>query len=135
MPTSDEIAATGGTAGDQAGDVRAVAVVVVGTRRDAAAREIVEGANPAAELRKRRDARVNHRHADASSGKPHVRGDAERATQRRACRGAGIGGGQRRDRCVNRDRLDLVQIGHGLEAVRAKIRGQRRDRLVVVLDV
>ena len=52
-----------------------------------APREIVEGANAAAEFRKRRDARIDHRDADTSSGQQHVRGDPERSAQRGACGG------------------------------------------------
>ena len=69
----------GAAAADQAGDVRAVAVVVERRRRIAAAREVVEAGDASGEIGARRDAGVDDRDADARGSVGRV--DAGRARQ------------------------------------------------------
>ncbi len=68
-------------AGDEAGDVRAVAVRVARGPRDAPLREVVEGDDAVAELGSGLDAGVDHRDADAIAAR-RLNRQAQRAAQR-----------------------------------------------------
>ena len=116
-------------AGDEAGDVRAVAVCVARGPRDAPLCEVVEGDDAVAELGSGLDAGVDHRDADAAAAR-RLHRQAQSAAQR-------IGRGRRLSRDdygVGRDRHDGVVFGQRADLVDRQRGRDRPDAAVHAAD-
>ena len=112
-------------AADQAGDVRAVAVVVERRDGDAAAREIVEAGDAAQEVEARGDAGIDDRDADARrTGQRRRRrnfGKTERLAQRRD------GAGSRRRGRGRRTAAVRVAVARGAAGIDVGVERHRVD--------